>query len=137
MPRNNRRVLNQDSLKTIAYLAEGLRFLLAFLASWHLKSRLNIVSTTTTIHHKIDLVLLTNQFLIFLLFPNWFASFGIPNELDTHFCLLLSCSIENFCKNTTFFSINQKIWHFLSKYHNTSKIALRRSRVVMLSPEGE
>ena len=30
-------------------------------------------------------------------------------------CLLLSCSIENFCKDTTFFSINQKIWHFFIK----------------------
>jgi hypothetical protein len=38
--------------------------------------------------------------------------------------LTLSCSIENFCKNTTFFSIDQKIWHFLSKYHNTSKNTL-------------
>ena len=87
MPRNNRRVLNQDSLETITDLAEGLRFLLAFLARRHLKSRLNF-----------------------------------PGELGTHFCLLLSCPIENFCKNMHFFSIDQKIWHFLSKYHNTSKI---------------
>ena len=133
MPRNNRCILYQNSLETIANLAEGLRFLLAFLASWHLKSRLNIVSTTTTIHHKINLVLLTNQFLIFILFPNRFASFGIPNELDTHFCLLLSCSIENFCKNTTFFSINQKIWHFLSKYHNTSKVTCAAEPLIRTS----
>ena len=77
MPRNNRRVLNQDSLETITDLAEGLCFLLAFLARGHLKSRLNF-----------------------------------PNELGTHFCLLLSCPIEIFCKNTTFFSIDKKIWHF-------------------------
>ena len=90
MPRNNRRILNQDSLETITDLAEGLRFLLALLARGHLKSRLNF-----------------------------------PNELGTHFCLLLSCSIENFCKNMHFFSIDQKIWHFFIKISQYFKDRLR------------
>ena len=98
MPRNNRRVLYQNSLKTITNHAEGLRFLLAFLASWHLKSRLNL-----------------------------------PGKLGTHFCLLLSYPIENFCKDMHFFSINQKIWHFfikISQYFKDLSFAPQRGALL-------
>ena len=50
--------------------------------------------------------------IVYARVQNQNALFAI-NLLD--FCLLLSCPIENFCKDMHFFSIDQKIWHFFVK----------------------
>ena len=67
--------------------------------------------------------------IVYARVQNQNALFAI-NLLD--FCLLLSCSIENFCRNTTFFSIDQKIWHFFVKISQYFKDRLRGGAAVLV-----